>query len=174
MTEFEEYQQTGMLGGYMPERVRMRKIDDGKVIPFYPDGVGLEVESGTIGIIREVYIGGCLIRFGFRLEVRVSLLGCGQHAVVGDEHFLCSRQTVVGLTRSIDARLTFRSIFYRTDGADLADDDVRGSLVGGSLFLELVQSSLGGSECREVGHERFLVRRQGVVSRTGIEDSGFA
>ena len=62
MTEYEEYQQAGMLGGYMPERVRMRKIDDGKVIPFYPDGVGLEVESGTIGIIREVYIGGCLIR----------------------------------------------------------------------------------------------------------------
>ena len=62
MTEFEEYTQTGMLGGYMPERVRMRKIDDGKVIPFYPDGVGLEVERGTIGIIREVYIDGCLIR----------------------------------------------------------------------------------------------------------------
>ncbi len=62
MTEFEEYKQTGMLGGYMPERVRMRKIDDGKVIPFYPDGVGLEVEPDTIGIIREVYIDGCLIR----------------------------------------------------------------------------------------------------------------
>ena len=62
MTEFEEYRQTGMLGGYMPERVRMRKVGNGKVIPLYPDGVELEAEPDAIGIVREVYIDGCLIR----------------------------------------------------------------------------------------------------------------
>ena len=62
MTEFEEYRQTGMLGGYKPERVRMRKVGNGKVIPLYPDGVELEAEPDAIGIVREVYIDGCLIR----------------------------------------------------------------------------------------------------------------
>ena len=62
MTEFEEYQQTGMLGGYKPERVRMRKIDNGRVASFYPNGVEFEVEPDAIGIVRKVYIDGCLIR----------------------------------------------------------------------------------------------------------------
>ena len=70
MTEFEEYQQTGMLGGYKPERVKMREAGDGKVVPVYPDGVDLISEEGSVGITREVYIDGCLIRvhsmFGLR------------------------------------------------------------------------------------------------------------
>ena len=70
MTEFEEYQQTGMLGGYKPERVKIHEVGDGKVVPFYPDDVGLTSEDGSVGITREVYIDGCLIRvhsmFGLR------------------------------------------------------------------------------------------------------------
>ena len=62
MTEFEEYQQTSMLGSYKPERVKRGKVNGGKVVPFYPDGVGLCAEDGAVGITREVYIDGCLIR----------------------------------------------------------------------------------------------------------------
>ena len=61
MTEFEEYQQTGMLGGYKPERVKMREVGNGKVVPVYPDGVDLISEEGSVGITREVYIDGCLV-----------------------------------------------------------------------------------------------------------------
>ena len=62
MTEFEEYRQTGMLGGYKPERVKMHEVGDGKVVPIYPDGVGMRSEDGSVGITREVYIGGRLFR----------------------------------------------------------------------------------------------------------------
>ena len=62
MTELEEYQKTGMLGGYQPERVKRGKVKSGKVVPFYPDGVRLCAEDSAVGITREVYIDGCLIR----------------------------------------------------------------------------------------------------------------
>ena len=70
MTEFEEYQQTGMLGGYKPERVKMREVGDGKVVPVYPDGVDLISEEGSVGIKREVYIDGCLIRVHSIFDLR--------------------------------------------------------------------------------------------------------
>ena len=70
MTEFEEYQQTGMLGGYKPERVKMREAGDGKDIPVYPDGVGLLVENDSIGITRVVYIDGRLFRVSSMFDLR--------------------------------------------------------------------------------------------------------
>lgn len=70
MTEFEEYRQTGMLGGYLPERVKMRKVGDGKVVPFYPDGVGLLAENDSIGIMRKVYIDGRLFRVSSMFDLR--------------------------------------------------------------------------------------------------------
>ena len=70
MTEFEEYQQTGMLGGYKPERVKMREAGNGKVVPVYPDGVSLISEEGSVGITREVYIDGRLFRVSSMFDLR--------------------------------------------------------------------------------------------------------
>lgn len=61
MTDFEEYQQTGMLGAYRPEQIGGMATDDGRVIPHYQE-VSAEVSCDTIGLIRELYIGGRLFR----------------------------------------------------------------------------------------------------------------
>ena len=55
-SDFEEYMETGMLGGYTPERAIKRKLGD-KVLPLYRDTTYSETEEG-IELKREMTIGG--------------------------------------------------------------------------------------------------------------------
>ena len=55
MTEFEEYQQTGMLGGYQPSRAILRKGGD-SVVTIFRDTMYQITEDGAIHQ-REMLIG---------------------------------------------------------------------------------------------------------------------
>jgi len=57
MTEFEEYQQTGMLGGYKPECARVYQAEDGKVGTIFRDTTYWERDGCAINE-REMYVGG--------------------------------------------------------------------------------------------------------------------
>ena len=61
MTEYEEYQQTGMLGGYLPERAREAVAPDGRVTPVYRDTAVFERDASREHV-REMYIGGRMFR----------------------------------------------------------------------------------------------------------------
>lgn len=61
MTEFEEYQQTGMLGTYKPEYARKTVTTDGKVIPMYRDTAYFERDD-SCEVCREMVIGSRLFR----------------------------------------------------------------------------------------------------------------
>ena len=60
MTDFEEYQATGMLGGYKPSEVTGEYRDDGKVLPTFSDTEVSESVNGESQICRAMYIGGRL------------------------------------------------------------------------------------------------------------------
>ena len=68
MTEFEEYQQTGMLGGYKPELIRGTEVC-GKIIPYYRDDVGVCSEDGAVGLTHSVYIDGVLFHVSSMFDV---------------------------------------------------------------------------------------------------------
>lgn len=57
MTQYEEYKQTGMLGGYKPEEMRGKSLGDGKVIPLLRD-TQCNIEKETIELQRPMYVGG--------------------------------------------------------------------------------------------------------------------
>jgi hypothetical protein len=57
MTEFEEYQQTGMLGSYKPECARVYQTEDGKTVTFFRDTAYWE-RDGCAVHEREMYVGG--------------------------------------------------------------------------------------------------------------------
>ena len=61
MTEFEEYQQTGMLGGYMPEQARLYQSEDGKVGTLFRDTAYWKRDGCSVHE-REMYVGGRLFR----------------------------------------------------------------------------------------------------------------
>ncbi len=61
MTEYEEYQQTGMLGGYKPERAHLYQTEDGKAVAAFRDASYCE-RDGCAVIEREMFIDGCLYR----------------------------------------------------------------------------------------------------------------
>lgn len=56
MTEFEEYQQTGMLGGYQPNRAILRKEGDGSVATIFRDTMYQITEDGATHQ-REMLVG---------------------------------------------------------------------------------------------------------------------
>ncbi len=63
MTDFEEYQATGMLGGYKPgEIVGGRFGGDNKVMPTFLNTKFSESANGESQIHRAMYIGGRLFR----------------------------------------------------------------------------------------------------------------
>ena len=57
MTEFEGYQQTGMLGGYKPECARVYQTEDGKTVTVFRDTAYWE-QGGCAVHEREMYVGG--------------------------------------------------------------------------------------------------------------------
>ena len=59
MTEFEEYQQTGMLGGYKPECARVYQAEDGKVGTVFRDTAYWK-RDGCAVHEREMYVGSRL------------------------------------------------------------------------------------------------------------------
>lgn len=61
MEEWEEYLQTGMLGGYKPELIRGTEIC-GKIIPHYGDEVGICSEEGAAGFMHTLCIDGVVFR----------------------------------------------------------------------------------------------------------------
>ena len=61
MTEFEEYLQTGMLGGYKPELIRGTEIG-GKIIPHYRDETGICSEDGAVGFTHNLIVDGVRFR----------------------------------------------------------------------------------------------------------------
>lgn len=56
-TEGQVYLETGILGGYMPEKVKKRKLDGGKLMPIFRDTV-CTMENGCIELSREMLVGG--------------------------------------------------------------------------------------------------------------------
>ena len=56
MTEFEEYQQTGMLGGYKPECARTYQAEDGSVATVFRDTAYFE-RDGCAVHEREMVVG---------------------------------------------------------------------------------------------------------------------
>ena len=63
MTEFEEYQATGMLGSYKPEEIIGGRFGgDNKVMPTFLNTKFSESANGESQIYREMYIGGRLFR----------------------------------------------------------------------------------------------------------------
>ena len=57
MTQYEEYRQTGMLGGYRPEEMRGRALESGKIIPLLRD-TRCNMEKETLELQRQMYVGG--------------------------------------------------------------------------------------------------------------------
>ena len=57
MTQYEEYKQTGMLGGYRPKEMQGRLLGDGKVIPFLRD-TQCTFERDKLELQRQLYVGG--------------------------------------------------------------------------------------------------------------------
>lgn len=57
-SEFEQYMETGILGGYAPERVIGFQAED-KITPIYQDTSYHETESST-ELCREMVVGGRL------------------------------------------------------------------------------------------------------------------
>lgn len=55
MEEWEEYLQTGMLGGYKPELIRGTEAC-GKIIPHYGDEVGVCSEEGAVGLTHNLIV----------------------------------------------------------------------------------------------------------------------
>ena len=63
MTEFEEYQITGMLGGYKPGDVsEWRYMGGNKMFPGFKNTEYSEGANGESQIYRAMYIGGRLFR----------------------------------------------------------------------------------------------------------------
>ncbi len=63
MTDFEEYQATGMLGSYKPSDVsEWRYMGDNKMFPGFKHTEYSESDNGESQIYREMYIGGRLFR----------------------------------------------------------------------------------------------------------------
>ena len=63
MTDFEEYQTTGMLGGYKPSDVsEWRYMGGNKMFPGFKNTEYSESASGESQICRAMYIGGRLFR----------------------------------------------------------------------------------------------------------------
>ena len=61
MTDFEEYQQTGMLGGYKPECAHLYQTEDGKVATIFRDTAYFEREGCALHE-REMVVGGRLFQ----------------------------------------------------------------------------------------------------------------
>ena len=56
-TESEIYLETGILGGYLPEKITQRRLEGGKIMPIFRDTV-CTVENGRIELKRQMIIGG--------------------------------------------------------------------------------------------------------------------
>lgn len=61
MTQYEEYTQTGMLGGYKPEEMTGRVLENGKVIPLLRD-TRYAFDEDKLSLQREMYVGGRVFR----------------------------------------------------------------------------------------------------------------
>lgn len=57
MTQYEEYTQTGMLGGYKPEEIRGQELKGGKIVPFLRD-MQCSFNRDKLELQREVYVNG--------------------------------------------------------------------------------------------------------------------
>lgn len=61
-TEYEEYRDTGMLGGYCPERAVLREAENGKIDTFFRDAThritkeGFTAERGMLIGGRSFYV----------------------------------------------------------------------------------------------------------------------
>ena len=56
-TEGQIYLETGILGGYMPEKVKKRTLGGEKLMPIFSDSV-CTIENGRIELRREILVGG--------------------------------------------------------------------------------------------------------------------
>ena len=56
-TEYEEYRETGMLGGYDPDRATLRETENGEVLTSFRDTSYQHLDDHTINH-REMLIGG--------------------------------------------------------------------------------------------------------------------
>ena len=68
MEEWEEYLQTGMLGGYKPELIRGTEAC-GKIIPHYGDEVGVCSEEGAVGLTHNLIVDGVQFRISSMFEL---------------------------------------------------------------------------------------------------------
>ena len=61
MKQYEEYKQTGLLGGYKPEEVQGRMLEDGKVAPLLRD-MQCTFGKDKLELQRQVYVGGRIFK----------------------------------------------------------------------------------------------------------------
>ena len=57
MTEYEEYKQTGMLGGYKAEDIQGKTLGEGKVAPIFTE-TEFAFDRDKLGLQRQLYVGG--------------------------------------------------------------------------------------------------------------------
>ena len=57
MTEYEEYKQTGMLGGYKAEDIQGKPLGEGKVAPIFTE-TEFAFDRDKLGLQRQLYVGG--------------------------------------------------------------------------------------------------------------------
>ena len=57
MTEYEEYKQTGMLGGYKAEEIQGKTLGEGKVAPIFTE-TEFAFDRDNLGLQRQLYVGG--------------------------------------------------------------------------------------------------------------------
>lgn len=57
MTEYEEYKQTGMLGGYKAEEIKGKTLGEGKVVPLFTE-TEFSFDRDKLGLQRQLYVGG--------------------------------------------------------------------------------------------------------------------
>lgn len=56
-TESEVYLETGILGGYRPEKITQRRLGGGKIMPIFRDTV-CTAENERIELRRQMLVGG--------------------------------------------------------------------------------------------------------------------